>query len=565
MSRSTLMISRVSITAVACVTLSLLLHAAPDAESVARAAMQRDTAAVRALLKSGGDVNAAQGDGMTALHWAAMQGDPTLAELLLHAGANLRAATRLGAYTPLHLASQAGSAPVVQMLLGARADVAARTSTGATALMLAARAGEVDVVRQLLDRGADPNAVESAKQQTALMIAAAFDRAPVVQALLAHGADAARPSTVVDLAALTAPGEAGQGGGGTGRPDAAPAERKTEVPGVTRPFRYTELIGAHGGYTALHFASRQGSLESARALLEGGGDVNIASPGDRTTPLLMAVVNGHFDLAKELLERGADPNLASAAGVTPLYAAVNVQWAPKAAYPQPRAYLQQQTSYLDLMAALLARDADPNARINRKVWYSSYNFDQSNVDEIGATPFWRAAYASDVDAMKLLVAHGADPALATIKPMERRRPDEGPREVKDTSGLPPLPVGGPSVTPLQAAAGVGYGQGFAGNSHRFAPGGMMAAVRYLVEDLGLDVNAVDHEGNTALHHAAARGDNEMIEYLVSKGADVTRVNRSGQTTADMANGPVQRIQPFPATIELLVKLGAKNNNKCVSC
>ncbi len=126
-------------------------------------------------------------------------------------------------------------------------------------------------------------------------------------------------------------------------------------------------------------------------------------------------------------------------------------------------------------------------------------------------------------------------------------------------------MGGPGVTPLQAAAGVGYGEGFAANSHRYAPSGMLAAVKYLVEELGADVNAADHEGNTALHQAAARGDVAMIVYLVSKGADVTRVNREGQTTADMANGPVQRTQPYPEALKLLEKLGSKNNHKCVSC
>jgi uncharacterized protein len=128
-----------------------------------------------------------------------------------------------------------------------------------------------------------------------------------------------------------------------------------------------------------------------------------------------------------------------------------------------------------------------------------------------------------------------------------------------------VPIGGPSVTPLHAAAGVGYGEGFGANSHRYAPTGMLAAVKYLVEELGADVNAADHDGNTALHHAAARGDNEMILYLVSKGANVKAVDREGRTTVDMANGPVQRIQPFPETIALLEKLGAKNNHKCISC
>jgi ankyrin repeat protein len=188
------------------------------------------------------------------------------------------------------------------------------------------------------------------------------------------------------------------------------------------------------------------------------------------------------------------------------------------------------------------------------------------VDESGATPFWRAAYSADVDAMKLLIAYGADPNLPTMRtPGRPRTGDVGERAVQDISGLPPVPVGGPGVPPLLAASGQGYGEGFAANHHRYSPGGMLAAVKYLVEELHADVNAREHEGNTALHNAAARGDNEMIQYLVSKGADPKIVNRAGQTTVDMANGPVQRISPFPETIKLLEGMGVKNNHKCVSC
>jgi hypothetical protein len=267
-----------------------------------------------------------------------------------------------------------------------------------------------------------------------------------------------------------------------------------------------------------------------------------------------------------LLGKGANPRLASDNGVTPLYAVLNVQYAPKALYPQPRAHLQQRLTHIELMKVLLDKGVDVNARLRQKVWYSGYNFDLSGVDEIGATPFWRAAYASDVEAMRLLVAHGADPNIPTMKPAGRPRTGDGGREtVSDISALPPVPVGGPGVTPLQAASGVGYGEGFAANSHRNAPTGWMPAVKYLVEELGADVNARDHEGNTALHHAAARGDNDLILYLVSKGADVMAVNRAGETTVDMANGPVQRIQPFPDTIALLEKMGAKNNHRCKSC
>jgi ankyrin repeat protein len=334
---------------------------------------------------------------------------------------------------------------------------------------------------------------------------------------------------------------------------------------VDRPFTYNELVAATGGMTPLHLAIRQGQADVVRALVEAGADVNLVSAGDKSSPLLTAVVNGRFDLALYLLERGGNPNLASENGVAPLYAVVNVQWAPKAGYPQPRAYLQQKASYLDLMEALIDKGAVVDARVKKKVWYQGYNFDLSGVDETGATAFWRAAYASDVDAMKLLVAHGADPNLRTMKIAGRPPTGDARRDVKDVSGLPPVAVGGPAITALQATAGVGYGEGFAANSHRFAPSGMLAAVRYLVEELHADVNAADHEGNTALHHAAARGDNEMIKYLVSKGANVMAVSREGKTTVDMANSPVSRIEPFPATIALLEGMGAKNNHKCVSC
>jgi hypothetical protein len=166
--------------------------------------------------------------------------------------------------------------------------------------------------------------------------------------------------------------------------------------------------------------------------------------------------------------------------------------------------------------------------------------------------------------MRLLVARGADPNLPTKKPTGGRRRGRGGAG-PDPSGLPPVPDGGPGVWPIHAASGVGFGEGYAGNAHRSVPDGWLPAVKYLVEELGADVNARDHNGYAPLHHAAARGDNTLILYLVERGADVTAVSRRGQTTADMANGPVQRIQPFSGTVELLEKLGAKNNHNCMSC
>jgi len=567
---------------------------------VADGAKVGDREAVRTLLQQGVDVNQAQGDGMTALHWTALYGDVEMAKMLLYAGANVKASTRLGAFTPLALASKSGHGSMVSTLLEAGANPNDATTNGTTALMLASASGSVDAVAALLDRGASINATESAMGHTALMFASAYDRVPVVDLLVKRGADVALSTKVVDAAAIEKEhrelrrerqkklGVFAQGQGGRAQEDGEGEEDGAKRSGGNvfaklfswmRPggdarkkdddepkaLTYGQLVGNQGGMTALHLAARQGNIETVKTLLEAGADVNAVSAGDKTSPLLIATINGRFDLGKRLLDHGADPNLASEAGATPLYAAVNVTWAPKALYPQPRAFLQQNLSYLDFMKELLDKGADPNARLKKKLWYSGYNFDLSGVDEGGATAFWRAAYAGDVEAMQLLKEHGADPNIPTVKPPGRPRTGDGTRPAKDVSGVPPVAVGGPAVTALQAAAGVGYGEGFAANSHRHHPAGLFRAVKYLVEECGADVNAVDHEGNTALHHAAARGDNEMILYLVSKGADVTRVNREGHTTADMANGPVQRVQPFPETVALLEKLGSKNNHKCVSC
>src|SRR6266850_1909423 len=569
------------LSALGALTLTALLSAAVSAP-VADAAMEGNTNAVRALLKQAADVNAAQGDGMTALHWAAMKNDAELTQTLLFAGANVKATTRIGSYTPLILAAKNGSAAVMPALLKAGADLNTRTSNGTTPLMFAAASGNTDAVKILIDGGADLNAKESVRGLTPAMFAAASNRSAVLELLARKGAILKATSKVTDLAALSRdpaalreftqgnpapPGEPPAGGRNGPAPGAPGGRggRGPQTPGVDRNYQLNELVAAQGGLTPLLLAAREGHIESARALLAAGADVNQVSAGERTGPLLIATINGHFDLAMFLLEKGADPQAAAENNATRLYGAINCEWAPKALYPQPRAQVNQKTTYLDLMKALLDTGADPNIRLNKKVWYSGYSFDLSGVDEIGATAFWRAAYASDVDAMRLLVSYGADPNIRTKRIAGRPRAGDIDREVRDVSGLPPVPVGGPGVTALQAAAGVGYGEGFAANSHRFAPIGMLAAVKYLIEELHVDVNAYDHEGNTALHHAAARGDVEMIEYLVSKGADVHAVSREGRTTADMANGPVQRIQPFPDALALLEKLGSKNNHKCVSC
>lgn len=594
-------------------------HGAVPGETLVEVAARGDVQAAAELLRQGADVNQGFGDGTTPLHLAAGEGDLELASLLIYAGADLNAGTRIGGYTPLHLASRHGHAAIAEALLAAGADVHAATSnSGVLPVHLAAEAGDPDTLRVLLEGGADPNAREEAWGQTPLMFAAAANRAENIRVLLAGGADPSITGAVVNtvereqadeaaekrlMAALAAFKE--QEGGGPGwRPQ--PAEVQAAItlarqvqrnwPEVPDPnceapaggaveaapdcgteeegdqpqrLSYGQLVGQWGGLTALLYAVRQGHDESVLALLEGGADLNQPSSGDGTSPLLMATVNGQYDLALELLERGADPNLTSEAGTSPLFATLERQWASWANYAHPVENRRQHATYMEVLQALLEAGADPNIRLNKHLWYAEYTISvlagRGGLHYQGATPFWRAAFALDVDAMRLLKEYGADPHIATIKQPERRRGDDDEEGTEDKSGLPPVPVGGPFIYPVHAATGAGYGRSFAANAHRHPPDAWMPAVRFLVEECGADVNLPDANGYTPLHNAAARGDNEMIQYLVSKGADVKAVSRTGQTTADMANGPMQRVPPFPETIELLVGLGAVNNHNCVSC
>ena len=589
--------------------------ALPPAAPVAEAAMRGDGATVRALVASGADVNAAQGDGMTALHWAANRGDSTMAVVLLRAKARLSATTRIGGYTPLHVASQSGAAGVVRALLAAKADARAVTTDGATAMHLAAVAGVPGTITALVAAGGDVNATEPAWGQTPLMAAAARGRADAVRALLKAGADPSVTAKTVDIMASAAQdrqakakrdavlAQLREAQGQSKNPNWLPspqqvqaavkASREVEVQAATKAAlegaaaaaaaeearlaaqggrgldddnpAYNEQLGVQGGHTALLLAVREGQTACVDALLDGGADINQVSRGDQTSPMLMASINGHYDLVLRLLKRGGNPNLASAAGAAPLFAVLNKEWAPTTRTPQPAFQLQQQATYLEVIDALLKAKADPNARLVKSLWYTTYNRDNLGVDFSGATPFFRAAYATDVPAMKLLLAAGADPMIATIKPKPRARRGAAAVTREDPSGLAPIPDGGVGVFAVHAAAGVGYGQGFAANDHRHTPDGWLPAMRFLVEELKFDVNMRDFNGYTPLHHAAARGDNEMIQYLLSKGADVMVVARTGQTTVDMANGPVQRISPFLDTVAMLEKLGAKNNHRCVSC
>ena len=579
---------------------ALLSGAVPPESPVADAAMRADLDKVRILLKGGADVNVAQGDGMTALHWSAENRSVEMAAMLIYAGANVEAVTRIGGYTPLHLASRSGSAAIVQELLEAGANpTVASSAGGATPLHFAASASSRVSVISLLDHGAEIAARESAWEQTPLMFAASLGRTEIVELLLRRGADLSVTTSAVYLPALQDEDRAARqrrdkvldgfraqnvSGSESWRPSptevqaamessridpeesADPEEEGedayNEQIGVPGGNSYADLVGTMGGTTALIHAVREGHLETVGVLLDHGADINQPSAGDQTTPLLSAIINGYFHLALELLKHGADPRLASTAGTTPLFSVINTRWAPKARYPQQEAHKQQQATHLEVMEALLRSGANPNARLTKHLWFMEYTFSHLGIDTSGATPFWRATHALDVPAMKLLVEYGADPGIPTTKGQDRRSRGGGG---EDPSGLPPVPFGGPAVHPIHVAAGHGYGTGYAGYSHRHAPDAWLTTVKYLVEEHGADVNARDHNGYSPVHNAASRGDIEMIRYLVDKGADVMVVSRRGQTTVDMANGPQQRIQPFPEAMLLLESLGAKNNHNCVSC
>ncbi len=649
---------------------------------VADAAMRGDGDTVRSLLRDGADVNAPRGDGMTALHWAAMNDDAELISVLMYAGAVVEPTTRLGGYTPLHLASRDGRAEAVAALLAAGSRPETLTATGVSAIHLAAQSGSTDALRALLERGADVDGQDARAERTPLIFATAKGRTAAVETLLTAGADVGlatrvidyraraeadaverrrrqriidaakepeeeeeveeadavpdepdkptevpaaetpdaedpdtetrgpetgeselpeepdQPTTVPDGPDLDSP-ESDSADTDSADPDSAdPANQDPDAPTTVpdaepqpgaeepedpdkpeepEPPSYNDLVGAQGGMTALHYAARDGRTDVAALLLEAGADVNQTTAGDGSTPLLVAIINGNFDLAMMMLGVGADPNLVSEDGVGPLFATINNEWALRTWYPQPTASKQQQISYLELMDTLLDAGADPDARVNTHVWYAAYNAGRMGVDFAGATPFWRAAYSLDVTAMRRLMAAGADPDIRTKKPAERRRRFDGagPRgaqqtaeekeEDKDKSGLPPIPVGGPAVHALHAATGVGYGTSRVGQQHRYVPDGWIPAARYLIEELGVDVDVRDHAGYSALHNAAARGDNTLVEYLVAQGADIMVVSRKGQTTVDMANSPHQRVQPYPETVGLLESLGGVNNDNCSAC
>jgi len=468
--------------------------------------------------------------------------------LLIAAGANVKSTTRIGAITPLSLAAKNGNPAMIEVLLKAGADANTATSTGATVLMSAALSGSADAVKVLINHGADVNAKENANGQTALMFAAWENRPEVIKVLVEHGADMRVSTKVIELneprvdddGNIIPPRGAPRGdpAGGYGAGNApgnagAPAgNAAAAAAGGARGGGFGGRGGDDGptgnsfmgGMTALLFAARDGHLEAVRALVEAGADVNQVSASEKSTPIVIAIANGHYTVGKYLLDHGADPNIANYDGLTPVYATVNMRYAPVSWAPNPVTD-QEKVDSLDLLKALLDQGADPNVRVKRKLWFSPTSHDTGWVDFAGSTAFWRAAQSTDVESMKILAARGADPKLATNA----------------------------GVTPLMVAAGIGW----IGNFNQNAPDSWMAAVKYCLE-LGNDINAVESsKGYTALHGAASRGDSEMVQFLVEKGAKLGVADKEGRTPLTWAEGvflATHPAKPKPSSIALIKEL-----------
>jgi ankyrin repeat protein len=454
----------------------------PD-RRVVEAAKARDLATIRTLIAARADVTIPQGDGATALHWAAHWDDAAIADVLIAAGAQVNAADDHGV-TPLALACLNGSAAMVERLVKAGASPNVASAVGETPLMIASHTGNAAVVTQLLSHGAPHDAVELTLGQTALMRAVAENHADVVRTLVAAGAD-------------------------------AKARSKN---------RFTPLL----------FAAQQGNIEIARLLLAAGADVDEAAPdgiagdtnaarsfkpGTEAAALLVAIDSQHEAMARFLVESGANPNH-HGAGRTALHSAV-------------------QQAMPDLVRLLLARGADPNARLTRPMPFLSRLILQAHgleVSTIGATPFWLAASYGDVRTMRILVEGGADPLARSAD----------------------------NTTPLMVAAGVDFVEGQDKYGRRWFASDTAAlqqaareAITYCIE-LGNDINAANNLGQTPIAGAIYFRSPAMVQFLVDRGANINVVNKRGQTPWLITQGEYRSGSFFvdKETGDYLVKLGA---------
>jgi uncharacterized protein len=500
---------------------------AAQSSDVADAAERGDKAAIQKLIAQHADVNAAQNDGATALHWAVFHSDKEMVDLLLHSGANPKIANREGS-TPLWLACIDGDAGIIASLLDAGADANERLPEGRTPLMAAARTGNVGALKVLIDHGAQVNVKETLRGTTPLMWAADEGHADAIKFLVAHGADIKAVSdpaergrgpalgkandprkAVARQGAALAAGQAspslgalrdagtaqpaGQGrGAGARGANAAAGANFAGVDENGNPDAAAAAVGFGGGgrgrqavkdggeLTPLVYAVRSNDLDSVKALLAAGADIN-QTTGYGWSPLLVATQNRFYLLGSYLLDHGADVNLANKGGWTPLYLATDNRNIESGDYPVRKPDMD----HLDYIKLLLDHGANVNARMKDSTETRTV-FTNQWLDENGATAFLRASQSGDIVLMKLLLAHGADPSIDTVL----------------------------HVTPLQVAAGIGWVEGI---TYEWSPQATLDAVKMLL-DLGADVNAQADTGRTALHGAAHKGRADVIQVLYDHGA-----------------------------------------------
>src|SRR5688572_11718635 len=489
--------------------LSLRTAAAAD-QRLAQAAAQADLQRVRQLLAARADVNAPDADGTTALHWAVWADHPETVEELLRAGGTATAPNAFGV-PPIYTAAERGNGRIIRRLLAAGAKSSGADRSGDTVLMAAIRSGSTDAVTALIDAGADVNAADGQLGYTVLMLAVRSDSAPIVKHLLARGASLEARTRVGAKPAARPPG-AGGGSHGVGivRSGVPPQGEQLPTP---------------GGMTPLMYAARDGSLDAARVLVEAGAALNATDPNGMT-PLMMAITNGKIPVAQLLVDKGADVRAADWYGRTPLWAAVEIRNLDMRSGATDNGI--DRDAALKLIASILDKGVDVNARVKEFPPQRRHLLPLASlewVDFTGQTAFIRAAQSADVPLMKLLLAKGADPAITTFN----------------------------GTSALMAAAGVNW---VIGQTYSESPARWLEAVQLCLE-LGLDVNGLNDMGLGAVHGAANRGSDDIIELLAGRGARLDVADKQGRTPYTWAEGvflatnsPVAK----PSTMALIKRL-----------
>jgi uncharacterized protein len=498
-----------------CLIPCLGLGAFPDAP-LATAAMNRDMAAVRSLLAKKADLDATGPDGTTALAWVVRIDDVDTAKLLLAAGADPKKANRLGV-TPIALAAGNGNAAMIQLLLDAGVDVNTLDPNSEPISWAAIRSGKTEALKGLLDRGATVEFKDSV-QQTSLMLAVRENRPEMVQLLISRGADVNAVTRTGATPNWVRPNSVAGFGFGKGIiRGGLPADRGS---------RY--LIP--GGMTPLLYAARDGRMEAARILMSNGADLKKRDPND-ITPLLMAITNNQIEMAQFLIERGSEINVVDWYGRSPIWSAVEVR-----NMDIDNSTFQNgvdRAPVLDLIRVLLAKGADPNVRTAESPPIRRFMLPTTGtlewVDFVGMTPFLYAARAGDVEVMRLLLDHGANPKIPTFA----------------------------GTTALMAAAGMNwtFAQTYDEGTDR-----LLEAVKLCFE-LGLSVNEANSMGLTALHAAANRpGSDPIIQWLVDQGAKLDVADNEGRTPLTWAEGVFLATHPGvpkPSAVTLIKKLMEK--------